>query len=851
MQKVLTETTQNPHKPHRIHTNHTESAQIIQKPYNPYKNHTNHTESTQTAQNPYKPHRIHTIDTKFTNNPGLCLHTFVARDVAKILKELAIMTTHEFHDAFEAKIETALTDDRTKATVVRQRGHTITFVALVDKPKAVLGEVRNWSVCRITQGTTEDSSPIVRCSDVGCRRGALKGLRVSAKSKPLCCHLDQTMQTMKDSNELRDLLVKGIAEDLPEAAVEDVIESDTESVISRAHEVAESDDEIEQADEETQTIADTISSLGQSLKETTKENNEVNPSMIPYEYCKETHRITPGPRCGQGPLPWQPSPEANEASDLRVRGKSIVFDENDKPKRNGRCLLGRDCIPKVDVCSRCGETKLEANNLVDSGKVFSECVALYGMVKRRIMYLKCPTCEERHEWNPDDDCIHTIYDKRVGGLFFAVCTESVQTVQSLHKAYRICTKRTESAQSVQNLYKPHRICTKRTESAQSVQNLHKPHRICTKRTESAQSVQNLHKAYRIDTKCTLSQPFLGGYELLYEYVQHVVGQEDQGSIKGHRGCGMSVGHWQKHRFALVAKGRQDFDAFFSPHQCRTFIESGVARIGLLFSNDICCPNGEINPCLPHTFSHVSISLGFDMVGGDGTAIGIPIDNVRTLSEVWVPPEGEIGAPWTSGRVDRCCIPNPSPQVASASDFGKARKAIAGYLTKVRDRAEVLPTLHLFPEPFSEELQLWMNHNTREKLDDTEQTALQKLLRSIISLACATHVLPELIIAHVKTALDNIQKYQPELVLLGVEDSRLWNYGMGPDVFSCLKAQGSSGKIRDSFVQLLRLVCEYGWFCAVYVWFVQFLYGVCRFCMVCAVSVQFLKVWSQIIGWLLS
>jgi hypothetical protein len=50
--------------------------------------------------------------------------------------------------------------------------------------------------------------------------------------------------------------------------------------------------------------------------------------------------------------------------------------------------------------------------------------------------------------------------------------------------------------------------------------------------------------------------------------------------------------WQKQRFAAVARGRQDFAAFFNESQCRAFIESGLARIGLLFSNDVCCPNGK-------------------------------------------------------------------------------------------------------------------------------------------------------------------------------------------------------------------------------------------------------------------
>jgi hypothetical protein len=212
-----------------------------------------------------------------------------------------------------------------------------------------------------------------------------------------------------------------------------------------------------------------------------------------------------------------------------------------------------------------------------------------------------------------------------------------------------------------------------------------------------------------------------------------------------------------------------------------------------------------------------------MIGGDGTAIGIPIDNVRSLSEVWRPPDGEIAAPWTTGRVDRCCIPTPTKvaENVTASEFSKARKLLAMYLIGTKDRAEVQPILYMFPVAVTQELRLWMNSTTREKLTDVEQTALVKLLRSVISLACATHVLPESIIAHVRTVLNNTQRRHPTQVLCGAEDSKLWNRGMGPDIYACLSGQQAVGQLRDSFVMLLRLVCELRmcvvvWMCIFYI-----------------------------------
>jgi hypothetical protein len=287
---------------------------------------------------------------------------------------------------------------------------------VVDVPQSTLGEVRPWSVCRVTH--VEHNLPLVSCSDVGCRRGPLKRIRLSYKLSTLCCHLQLAMQTLQYSDSLKKVLNDQVYSSKTNEEEEEADDCDSE--VSQVVEVPESDSEASCDNEDTRTVLNTMSSLGLDDEKCSVDiDSAENPSMIPYAYCPTTHRIRPGPRCGQSPLPWHPSTETHRMSQLRIQGTSIVFDSDNKPKRDGSLLVGHDCIPKTSVCTRC-DGPLCNDNLVDTKREFLECVPQYGMVKRRVLQANCPECAQVHVWGPDDDCIHTIYNQRVGGLCIGV-----------------------------------------------------------------------------------------------------------------------------------------------------------------------------------------------------------------------------------------------------------------------------------------------------------------------------------------------------------------------------------------------------------------------------------------------
>jgi hypothetical protein len=114
-----------------------------------------------------------------------------------------------------------------------------------------------------------------------------------------------------------------------------------------------------------------------------------------------------------------------------------------------------------------------------------------------------------------------------------------------------------------------------------------------------------------------------------------------------------------------------------------------------------------------SFNLLSFSKGFDMIGGDGTAIGIPIDSLRSLKQVWVPPDAVRTAPWACGRIDRCIIVNDKD--ISKSDFAKSRKIWSTYLNcdiKREDRESVTSHFNILPECAASEVRFILQQNKK-------------------------------------------------------------------------------------------------------------------------------------------
>jgi hypothetical protein len=173
-----------------------------------------------------------------------------------------------------------------------------------------------------------------------------------------------------------------------------------------------------------------------------------------------------------------------------------------------------------------------------------------------------------------------------------------------------------------------------------------------------------------------------------------------------------------------------------------------------------------------------------------------------LKEVWQPPEGEVPAPWNLGRVDRCCIGNESSM--TPSEFQSCRKQWTNYLAGNEHREEVIDTIEIFPQCVQQELRLWMNEIQRATLSVKEQNGLRNILHSVISLACATYIIPHQLYPAITPVL-NRNYLQSHLSDRDLD----WSHGMGLDIKMCLTEQIISAKaVRPSFVSMISLVCEF-------------------------------------------
>jgi hypothetical protein len=167
----------------------------------------------------------------------------------------------------------------------------------------------------------------------------------------------------------------------------------------------------------------------------------------------------------------------------------------------------------------------------------------------------------------------------------------------------------------------------------------------------------------------------------------------------------------------------------------------------------------------------------------------------------VPPEGVQAAPWTLGRLDRCCVQNCSSM--TPSEFNKWRKQWAKYMVGRCHRDDVIDTINMFPESIGSELRMWMNHEQREALSKKEQKSLVRILHSVISVACATHIIP--------TAL--YDAIEPILKQESVKDHMknkniIWCYGMGQDVQTCVNEQLlATQQVREHFLNMINIACK--------------------------------------------
>jgi hypothetical protein len=117
---------------------------------------------------------------------------------------------------------------------------------------------------------------------------------------------------------------------------------------------------------------------------------------------------------------------------------------------------------------------------------------------------------------------------------------------------------------------------------------------------------------------------------------------------------MHIGHFHSHVNQRIRRCNPTVNGFFSELAWQTFLQAGAAARLQALTADV------REPCC---------SLRY--IGGDGTAIGVPIANLGGIKPVWEPPLGlrEPFKKW--GRLNRCAIGNNCG--VSASDAKECRE----------------------------------------------------------------------------------------------------------------------------------------------------------------------------------
>jgi hypothetical protein len=104
-----------------------------------------------------------------------------------------------------------------------------------------------------------------------------------------------------------------------------------------------------------------------------------------------------------------------------------------------------------------------------------------------------------------------------------------------------------------------------------------------------------------------------------------------------------MGHYRGHTDFMTSLGQSvPVNGFFNAQYWIKFITAGVA----LWMQSL--PEGTHTPC-----------CDLNHIGGDGTGIGICLNQVAFLKPIWQPDNLQSKPPISWGRLDRCVIPSPS------------------------------------------------------------------------------------------------------------------------------------------------------------------------------------------------
>ena len=238
-----------------------------------------------------------------------------------------------------------------------------------------------------------------------------------------------------------------------------------------------------------------------------------------------------------------------------------------------------------------------------------------------------------------------------------------------------------------------------------------------------------------------------GYEHIYEYIHHIVGQAGKFS-----GAPMHMGHFHgqmdRKIYARYPEGTR-VRGFFHNAQCREFLTTGVCLWMLSM------PDCLYKPCCSH-----------DVVGGDGTHIGIPVANALHLQDIWRT-NNQILPVLQWGAADRyllraksICAPlKTNSEPYSEAEVQLARTFMSNLLDSGHDHLQLgLEDIRHrlqagIATPYVEETMRWLGLVS----GSAERAPVRLLLKGICSKASASHMLFDAAVTawdSIATRLDN-------------------------------------------------------------------------------------------------
>jgi hypothetical protein len=286
-------------------------------------------------------------------------------------------------DQFTAKLFAALKGKSETVQLIRRRGLKDTFLIVVEPEQAAGLLTKHWAICHVSfRG--EGEVDLLKCTDIACKAGVLKGVKFNVKEQYLCCHLRSLRGHLFNSNAMTKIPTDFDSDDEGQ---------DPTGFVAVNHMCSDDED---------------------------SDDDEANVDPIDYlesfVFDQTSQQIHPSTRCSTTPLPIRPSKECQLQQTRRMHGEYIRRDNMNQFVPKGKFWDGKPCYPKRGNCQNCSVAlDEESSPFCTTNQTILECGTTFGMIEREIMCITCSHCRHVKCWNPDDEYIHTIYNGRMGG----------------------------------------------------------------------------------------------------------------------------------------------------------------------------------------------------------------------------------------------------------------------------------------------------------------------------------------------------------------------------------------------------------------------------------------------------